>query len=95
MSELKAFNMPRYVGEFTTHKVYLKSEADQVIARHKYKRCLAMASRCREAICYWDKVKYTHFKGEAYCFRKLKHYGRWGLIWLAIAEKFKPNKEAK
>ena len=32
MSELKAFNMPRYAGAFTTHKVYLKSEADAYIA---------------------------------------------------------------
>ena len=62
------------------------------IAKQKYKRCLAMADKCQEAICYWDNVKYTFFKGEAYCFRKLHHYGRWGQIWLAIAEKFKPNK---
>lgn len=32
MSELKAFNMPRYAGVLTTHEVYLKSEADKVIA---------------------------------------------------------------
>ena len=32
MSELKAFNMPRYAGVFTTHEIYLKSEADAVIA---------------------------------------------------------------
>ena len=32
MSELKAFNMPRCAGEFTMHEVYLKSEADKVIA---------------------------------------------------------------
>lgn len=30
--ELKAFNMPRYAGQFTTHEVYLKSEVDKVIA---------------------------------------------------------------
>lgn len=33
MSELKAFNLPRYAGEFTTHEVYLKSEADEVISK--------------------------------------------------------------
>ena len=32
MSELKAFNMPRYAGQFTLHEVYIKSEADKVIA---------------------------------------------------------------
>jgi len=31
MSELKAFNMPRYAGQFTLHEVYLKSEADKMI----------------------------------------------------------------
>ena len=32
MGELKAFNMPQYAGKFTMHEVYLKSEADKVIA---------------------------------------------------------------
>lgn len=32
MSKLKAFNMPRYAGAFTTHEVHLKSEVDKVIA---------------------------------------------------------------
>lgn len=58
----------------------------------KYKRCIAMANMCREALCYWDNAKYTFFKGEAYCFRKMNHYGKWGQIWLAIAEKFKETK---
>ena len=35
MSELKAFNMPRYAGQFTLHEVYLKAEADKVIAELK------------------------------------------------------------
>lgn len=62
------------------------------INHHKYKRCLAFADMCSEALCYWDNVKYTFFKGEAYCFRKMNHYGKWGQIWLAIAEKFKEAK---
>jgi hypothetical protein len=37
MSELKAFNMPRYAGQFTLHEVYLKSEADKVISELKDK----------------------------------------------------------
>lgn len=62
-------------------------------ARHqKYKRCLAMAVMCSEALCYWDNVKYTFSKGEAYCFRKLNHYGKWGKIWLVLSEKFKEAK---
>jgi len=33
VSEMKAFNMPRYAGQFTLHEVYLKSEADKVFAQ--------------------------------------------------------------
>lgn len=62
------------------------------LRHNKYKRCLAMADMCSEALCYWDNVKYSFFKGEAYCFRKMNHYGKWGQIWLAIAEKFKEVK---
>ena len=29
--KLKAFNMPRYAGEFTMHEVYLKSDVDSAI----------------------------------------------------------------
>ena len=51
MSELKATTIydaywkANSTGEGTGILVYLKSEADKVIARHKYKRCLAMADR--------------------------------------------------
>ena len=98
MSELKAFDITvaeeGYFEGIVKYRraVYDKSEADKVIAHNKFKRCLAMANMCQEAICYWDNVKYTYFKGEAYCFRKLNHYGRWGQIWLAISEKFKEER---
>ena len=71
----------------------LRVWAELQLRHNKYKRCLAMADMCSEAICYWDNVKYTFFKGEAYCFRKLNHYGKWGQIWLAISEKFKEEVE--
>lgn len=38
MGELKAFNMPQYAGKFTMHEVYLKSEADKVIAELEMER---------------------------------------------------------
>ena len=34
---LKAFNMPRYAGEFTIYEVYLKDEVDAAIAELKEK----------------------------------------------------------
>ena len=78
-----------YVTEHTTEVIEAQ---EQAIRHHKYKRCLAMADMCSEALCYWDNVKYSFFKGEAYCFRKMNHYGKWGQIWLAISEKFKEAK---
>ena len=62
---------------------YPKSEADKVIARNKYKRCLAMAK-----LCHW-KMGVFIYKEE-----KNEFYYRWHKRWLAIAEKFK-DKEAK
>ena len=50
MSELKSYDLvdiQDYRGE-----VYIKSEADKVIAHHKHKRCLAMARWC-EATALW------------------------------------------
>ena len=52
MSELKAvhafdvYEAYTKTGDDDAAKVYLKSEADKVIAHNKYKRCLAMAKRC-------------------------------------------------
>jgi hypothetical protein len=53
--EMKCDKLNAYKGDVTIPvystiadaKVYLKSEADKVIAHHKYKRCLAMAKLCR------------------------------------------------
>lgn len=48
MSELKAFNcVESDLQEFCEPRlVYLKDDVDKVIARCKYKRCLAMAEMC-------------------------------------------------
>lgn len=78
MSELKAFNMPRYAGQFTLHEVYLKSEADKVIANQKFKRCLAMAK--------WSKAgMYLSYE----CDFKREWWNKWQKRWLELAEKFK------
>ena len=80
MSELKSF-IVLYDGKFI--RAYKESEADKVIARNKYKRCLAMAK-----LCHW-KMGVFIYKEE-----KNEFYYRWYKRWLAIAEKFK-DKEAK
>ena len=97
MSELRYYKLfhrtsaptsPEFISvvEFgNDDEVYLKSEADKVIARQKYKRCLAMASRCTaERDIFYLMTK----------FAKVEFYRKWHKHWLELAEKFKPNKEA-
>lgn len=63
--------------------VYLKSEADKVIAHHKYKRCVAMARWCNEK---WLVHNFAEIP------TKLGFYDRWEKRWLELAEKFKETK---
>ena len=91
MSELKAYKMvdEKYCTDclcVIPSEVYLKSEADKVIARHKYKRCLAMAMWCDSEANYWyDSSKVQQ------CWR-YGHYIRWFNKWSKLAEKFKEAK---
>ena len=81
MSELKSYDLvdiQDYRGE-----VYIKSEADKVIAHHKRKRCLAMAWWCASrslAWCYDPADEELH---------KSDFYDKWKLRWRELAEKFK------
>ena len=65
-------------------QVYLKSEADKVIAHHKYKRCLGIAAVCFEKSYSTTLVKYDEESGYQRNF-----YDWWGKRWLELAEKFK------
>jgi len=97
MSELKAYSseriywaveqVEREAGDVDDlhldyNLFYLKYEADKVIARHKYKRCLAMAWWCSAElgmlVSTWQS--------------KIKYYKRWQKRWLKLAEKFKEVK---
>ena len=87
MSELKAFDIvvaeEGYCEGIVTYRraVYDKSEADKVIARHKYKRCLAMAKWC---YAKWDDTATKYYKSV--------WYRKWEVKWLELAEKFKEAK---
>ena len=76
MSELKA-----YIGPAPDEKgladYYLKSEADKVIARHKYKRCLAMAGKCR---------LHARWFGDNAFYKKEQWALKWHRRWLELAE---------
>ena len=70
-------------------KVVIKDEADKVIARHKYKRCLAMARFCEERCARYDALQErTGFSWR----REIDFYFRWYQRWLELAEKFKEGK---
>ena len=114
MSELKAYGIRGIDGlvvESESGQLYLKSEADKVIAeledkvlqykvldkehcrdlntqeqffakqiaRHKHKRCLAIAWWCSAElgmlVSTWES--------------KIKHYKKWQKRWLELAEKFR------
>ena len=93
MSELKAYWIPTRSGN-SCH-CYLKSEADKVIAHHKYKRCLDKAQMC------WSEVMRLRWKPlydmNKHEFWKYKHkfWERWRISWLELADKFKPNEGTK
>ena len=99
MSELKPIKImmsqPDAVG--TIHKtpcdVYIKSEADKVIAHHKYKRCLAMARWCESrSNKLFEDTLYVRDMGlepsDELTF-KLEFFRKWYKRWLKLAEKFK------
>lgn len=71
---------PRLLGD---EKVYLKYEADKVIAHHKYKRCLAMANWCGSEVFISD-----YEKDEP----RMRWWVKWQKRWLELAEKFKEAK---
>ena len=95
MSELKEIGIRwEENGELHFSHVYLKSEADKVIAEkdekirhHKYKRCLGIAAVCFEKSYSTTLVKYDKESG---LFRNF--YDWWGKRWLELAEKFKEAK---
>jgi hypothetical protein len=80
-------------------EVYLKDEADKVIAekdkelsRQKYKRCLDKAEMCQ---AMYDKED-TKVNGRGaswdYISPEMKYWERWQRRWLELAERFKEAK---
>ena len=54
------------------------------IARHKHKRCLAMAKWCHNESLWWYSKGYGFEKYD-------KFWEKWEKRWLELAEKFKEN----
>ena len=64
-------------------KVVDKSEADKVIAHHKYKRCLAMVQYCHESAMWLEE----NGVGKSAVFML-----RWEKRWMELAKVFKEEK---
>lgn len=79
------------------YAVYLKREADKVIAHNKYKRCLAMAKRCeaeahKRLTQQCALVSFQETDRFQYLQRNFMHFSRWHKRWLKIAKHFKEAK---
>ena len=89
MSELKEIGIRwEENGELHFSHVYLKSEADKVIAHQKYKRCIKMAKWCHDKWIMslgWDPT-------DGHTADFYLHYEKWEKRWLELAEKFKEVK---
>ena len=105
MSELQTrYITDTYLEYFNTGKhalaqIYLKPEADAYIRRLKYKRCMAMAERCKFRMYYLSTV----VDYEASKLRPnptaVKRYSKkesrmdyWKNRWLELADQFKEGK---
>ena len=64
-------------------QVYLKSEADKVIAHHKYKRCLDNAKWCK--LWYEEEKNEWQLKDVHHWFR-MSLFDKWYKRWLELAE---------
>ena len=113
MSELKRHHINEVMdmhnltrGEMSYSFVYYADDIDRVIAEkdaeirhHKYKRCLAMAERCKYRMYYLAAVveqeasKIIPLKAQIQWYQKREsRMDYWKNRWLELAEKFKEAK---
>lgn len=88
MEKLHSF-IVLYNGKFI--RAYNQSEADEVIRRLKYKRCLAIAEICVSRYDGEDAKVNGHSATWDYISKEMKHWERWRQRWLELAKKFNPN----
>jgi len=94
MSKLKVYeDLDDYIGyDDTPPMMYDKSEADKVIARNKYKRCLAMAQECEEAYNRECGLNPEEMTNKEFYRQQIEFWPRWSSKWLELADKFKEAK---
>ena len=84
MSELKERMLGQTISSYGCDtRIYLKADADKVIAHNKFKRCLAMADYCSYKAWYY---KYNGKEDKFYRWMKFRR------VWAELAKKFKEAK---
>ena len=68
----------------------LENKTEEMILHHKYRRCLAMAKWCENAILGWMGHKESYSSHQQYI--KVMLFTKWNKRWLELAEKFKEGK---
>ena len=89
-----AFAADRSPRVLNNKKVYLKSEADKVIAHQKYNRCLLRSVIAEMNAIHFKDLFYgegSESLADEYNKQITIHY-KWQIRWLALAEKFKEAK---
>ena len=94
--DIETMSLDEARSEDMPYAVYLKRNADRVIARHKYKRCLAMAERCKFRMYYLSTVVDYELSKLIPNPTAVKRYTKkesrmdyWKKRWLELAERFK------
>lgn len=98
MSELKVYHCNEWHNEYT--EFYMKSEADKVITRHKYKRCLSRAQEWRNYASFCGMQSHCHNHlgfGKTAQKYDWKEFHAWKCVhrYKELAEKFKELKNAE
>lgn len=71
-------------------KVCRCERAERELRHQKYRRCLAMAKWCENAIFGWMRNKESYSSQQRYI--KVMLYTKWHNRWLKLAEQFKEAK---
>ena len=91
--ELKAYTIYEGdVGNYTEHVVYSKSEVDEVIAHHKYKRCLAMAEWCNSGMVVETFACFRPRSTKEVWREEHKYWAKWRKIWFELTKHYKEAK---
>jgi len=86
--DIETMSLDEARPEDMPYAVYLKREADKVIACQKYKRCIYLVKYCKDMIKYHYPKYRQVSKGEFIDIKEI-HWKKWLANWQNLANKFK------